>query len=112
MSADLPSPFSAAPAGGFRVRPTELAVAGQAARATAERLRAGAAARPAAGDTAADALPGWRTAGALRDCAAAWQQTLARLAAELDGIGGDLLSTSGNYRETEAQLHRSLLPGH
>ncbi len=71
-----------------------------------------AAAAPA-GFRAADALPGWRTARALRECATAWQQALTRLAAELDGIGGDLLATSANYRATEADLRRGLLPnGH
>ncbi|GAA2140377.1 hypothetical protein GCM10009760_23520 [Kitasatospora kazusensis] len=124
MPAATPAPT--APAAGFRVRPAELAAAGRAARAAAEHLRTRAAAHPAAGgavagaagDAAGNAIgdataapPGRRTAAALRDCATAWQHALARLAAELDGIGADLLATAANYLEADADLHRELHGG-
>ncbi|WP_354641845.1 type VII secretion target [Kitasatospora camelliae] len=93
---------------GFRVHPTGLADAGQHARSTAERLRADAAAVAGPGDAAVAALPGWRTAAALHDCAEAWRVLLLRLVEELDGLGADLDRTAANYREAEDEAHHTL----
>ncbi|WP_441250801.1 hypothetical protein [Kitasatospora sp. McL0602] len=90
---------------GFQVRPAELATASLAARRAAEHLRTSAAGAPAP-----ELLPACLTTVALRDCAAAWQQALALIAAELDGVADRLHSTATGYRETDAEIRHGFLP--
>ncbi|MEV8094230.1 type VII secretion target [Kitasatospora sp. NPDC085879] len=93
---------------GFRVHPGELTAAGQAARQTAERLRADARAVLPPTDAAVAALPGWRTAAALRDCAEAWHRLFERLADDLGTIGADLVRTAEGYTAADESVRRSL----
>ncbi|GJF28211.1 hypothetical protein KNE206_09110 [Kitasatospora sp. NE20-6] len=105
---DLQSEAPVSP--GFRVHPGELTAAGQAALRTSGRLRADARAVLGPADAAVGALPGWRTAAALRDCADAWHRVLERLADELDTIGGDLVRTADGYTAADEAVLRSLTP--
>lgn len=95
---------------GFRVHPGELTAAGQAARRTAEQLRADARAVLGPADAAAAALPGWRTAAALRDCADAWHRLFERLADDLGTIGADLVRTADGYTAADESVRRNLTP--
>ncbi|WP_431679911.1 hypothetical protein [Kitasatospora sp. KL5] len=87
-----------------------MTAAGQAARQTAEQLRGDARAVLGPADAAAAALPGWRTAEALRACTDAWHRVLERLADDLGTIGTDLGRTADGYTATEEAVRRSLTP--
>ncbi|GAA1985368.1 WXG100 family type VII secretion target [Kitasatospora viridis] len=103
----------AEPSTGFQVQPDQLADGAAEARSVAARLPAQADRLTAAVRNAAAGLPGWRTAAALADCAAAWHELLATLARELAQQAEKLDDTARHYRAGDRSATDAFLPaGH
>jgi uncharacterized protein YukE len=96
---------------GVLVRPAALDTEAGVLQAAASAVGSGARRARQSLTAAAAGLRGWRTGAALDDCAAAWTQCLAVLAAALDREADDLRATARNYRVADAEAARRFSPG-